>query len=1096
MSFWNKLRGRAPRPADPVSSVYLTPVYEAEGIVYPWVTDDDVRQAAVSERPALAYLQQLDEEGLITPLVDKWLLPWEQAYEVLRAPEHRGSSELLGLPNSRALRPTLTSAGSLADSSFTITIQAWESSDGVPIRGALARHGAVYTLDGQAWLMPEPSWKLIRAVQDLHRDQKAAPGEKTNQLGWATIRKLAKHANARLDGFLDRTVVVQPQSLKLDVQRRLVGNEQVVEITPTFDEQPSGWLGAFERQQQVQDRYVVAQDDGGITHILIPPEVKTVLSEVRAMPARRVAGSNASLFLKNPFAYLGPDASAVLDADEYDASLEQAGIHFYRFAIQPVLHADQRISTVLLVLTAPSETVQQVELDFNDPVTMGQFVVEVGSKLIAGLACAFWRGYELEMAGFDPSDLLYLEQVQQRWTAQAAGQEMDDVLDLSQYGDRVIGIGRAETVASPYLQKGQAENWLPAALLSQLGLDGELLSRWETHNHDHYQQFVANIEAASANGQATARLPGPELDLELLTARRIATLWGERFRQRAPADPKEAPTRDVLLVAGNIDELDYKRDRGSTLRQGLMADPELPYALLPTTSLRAHQLQGVGWLQHLYGLSPHMTSGCVLADDMGLGKTLQLLSFIAWCMEREPDGAPVLIVAPVSLLDNWEREMRHFLHPRVGEDVLKLYGRALQEARMPKGELPPEVRAHGIQNLLRFGWRRNKRIVLTTYETLRDQEFSLARQPWSVVICDEAQKIKNPAARVTQATKALQARFRIACTGTPVENSLTDLWCLYDWIQPGLLGSLNEFGAKFRRPIETKEHQDTVALNELRTLIEPQLLRRTKHDVAKDLPAKIEDTACKSLPMSRLQLRLYRSEVGHYHDQRAMQEHLGQQSAAMLGLLHKLKMICAHPYAVRPEGDPTDVSPKLRWTMEKLKAIQARGEKAIIFTELRDIQRALQFAILDTFGFTATIINGDTNSSSERGPSRQNLIDAYQKAPDFGVIILSTTAVGFGVNVQAANHVIHFTRPWNPAKEDQATDRAYRIGQQRDVYVYYPTVVGDGMVSFEQTLDHLLTRKRALATDMLNGTGDIEINEFASSLTPNPSILREDSHAL
>jgi hypothetical protein len=1059
------------------------------------VADHDLASAVPGERATLAYLRQLDEEGFIAPLVDKWLLPWEQAYELLGSEDHRGSVKLLGLPDVRDMRPILTSSGSLSDPTFAITIQAWESADGLPVRGALSRDGAVFTLDGERWLMPASAWMVLRAVQELHRDQKAVPSEKTNQLGWARIRKLAKGANARMDGFLNRTVVVRPQSLKLDLCRRLVGDEQVVEVTPTFADQPEGWLASFERQQQVQDRYVIAQDDGGVTHVLIPPDVKSVLGEVRAMPGRRVAGGNASLFLKNPFAYLGPEASKVLDPDEYDASLAQAGIHFYRFTLKLVHDSNGRITTVMLVLTAPSEASVPVELDFKDPVTMGQFVAEVGTKLLAGLACAFWKGYELEMAGFGPDDLSRLEEVQQRWRAEAAGQALDEVLDLTQYGDRVIGIGRAEQVVSPYLQKGKSENWLPAELLSQLGLDGELLSRWETSNRDHYEQFVENIESASANRQASARLPGPELDIELLTARRIATLWGARFKQRAPGAPKESSERDVLLVAGNIDELDYERDRGDILRQGLAADPALPNTLLASTSLREHQLQGVAWLQHLYGLSPHVTSGCVLADDMGLGKTLQLLTFIAWCLERDPDGPPILIVAPVSLLDNWEREMRNFLQPRVGEEVLKLYGRALQEARLSKGDIPPDIRAHGIQNLLRFGWRRNKRIVLTTYETLRDQEFSIARQRWSVVICDEAQKIKNPAARVTQATKALQARFRIACTGTPVENSLTDLWCLYDWIQPGLLGSLNEFGAKFRRPIETEEQQDEAALAELRALIEPQLLRRTKQDVAKDLPAKIEDLACKSLTMSALQRRLYRSEVGLYHDQRVMQEHLGQQGAAMLGLLHKLKMICAHPHALRPEGHSLDVSPKLDWTLQRLKAIQERGEKAIIFTELRDIQRALQFAILDEFGFMATIINGDTNSTSERGPSRQKLIDVFQEAPGFGVIILSTTAVGFGVNVQAANHVIHFTRPWNPAKEDQATDRAYRIGQRRDVYVYYPTVVADGMVTFEQTLDSLLSRKRALATDMLNGTGDIEINEFAEYLASGPaSPTRQESY--
>lgn len=269
------------------------------------------------------------------------------------------------------------------------------------------------------------------------------------------------------------------------------------------------------------------------------------------------------------------------------------------------------------------------------------------------------------------------------------------------------------------------------------------------------------------------------------------------------------------------------------------------------------------------------------------------------------------------------------------------------------------------------------------------------------------------------------------------------------------------------------------ALDKLRAMIEPQLLRRTKQDVAKDLPAKIEDQTCKSLQMSFMQNRLYRSEVKAYQEQRVLQEKLGEQNAAMLGLLHTLKLVCAHPHGVRPEGIAREVSPKLDWTLRKLKMIETLGEKVIIFTELRDIQRTLQLAIIDDFGFRPEVINGDTNASSERGPSRQQLIDKFQKKPGFGVIILSTTAVGFGVNVQAANHVIHFTRPWNPAKEDQATDRAYRIGQTRDVHVYYPTVVSDGITTFEQTLDHLLSRKRALATDMLNGVGEIEISEFA-----------------
>lgn len=1082
MSFWNKLSGTKPNVSTQEGTTAgLVLSFEDDGVVYAPVTAADLENSGTPNRAEKAYLAQLEEEGNITPLIENWLLPWSQVYKLLRDPDHVTSVALLSLPPMCLVTPVLASSGSLSDATFKVLIHRWIDEHGELIEGALPRQGAVCTWHSEQFLLPEPVWQLVVAIRDLHRAQQTVPGEKTNQLGWATIRKLANLAKARMDGFLARTVVLRPEALKLRLNRQQIADEQVIEVTPQFAEQPAGWLDSFERLQHVPDRYVISDSDGGITHVLVTPEVKAILEEVRSMPGRRVSGEKASLFLKNPYAVLGPEAASVLDPDEYDRSLEEAGIYFYHFAAQPQTTPEGAIATVHLILTAPAENTSPVVLDMSDPIAMERFLVELNNNLMAELPCVCWKGYELDLSRFGQKELSDLEALQQSWARQLAGDDLDGILDLSRYGDRVIGIGPAEKVVSQFLQKSSSEAWLPENLLNELGMDGALLAKWETSNEAHYEQFKKNIALAVENGTRTARLPGPEIDLELLTAQRIANVWGDRFKKimesRSPGDP-----RNVLLVAGNIDEVDYGQSRSELIRLGLAANPDLPLSLLPSTTLREHQLKGVGWLQHLYGLSPSVTSGCVLADDMGLGKTLQLLAFIAWYLESEPEGNPVLIVAPVSLLDNWEREMQRFLHPNVAAEAFKLYGSALQQSRTMKGEIPPAARAHGIQNLLRFGWRQNKRVVLTTYETLRDQEFSLARQEWGIVICDEAQKIKNPGARVTQASKALKARFRIACTGTPVENSLTDLWCLYDWVQPGLLGSLREFGHNFRRPIEARDGTDEAALDRLRLMIEPQLLRRTKQEVAKELPAKIEDTECKSLPMSELQDRMYRSEIVGYQDKQKMQELIGQQSAMMLGLLHTLKLICAHPHAIRPEGLPMTVSPKLRWAMQKLHGIRELGEKAIIFTELRDIQRTLQLAIVDEFGFRPEIINGDTNASGEHGPTRQKLIDRFQERSGFGVIILSTTAVGFGVNVQAANHVIHFTRPWNPAKEDQATDRAYRIGQERDVYVYYPTVTTPGITTFEQTLDQLLARKRALATDMLNGSGDIEIAEFSTSL--------------
>lgn len=1084
MNFWNKLRAVPPatNTSAAIEKEPVLPRFEDAGVFYPAVGQDHLATSEPARRDRLAYLTQLEEENYITPVIEEWMLPWEQMYQLLVQPEHAASLHLLTLPPLCAIRPVVSSAGSLSDIDFKVFIAGWETPDGTTIRGGLIREGAFFTNDGQHFLMPEAVWKFVKAVQELNRSQKVEPGEKTNQVGWASVRKLARQAGAKLDGFLDRTVVLRPDALKLKLDKHMAGDTQVIEITPQFGDEPEGWLASFDRLQHVPDRYVIPGKNGGVTHILITPEVKAVLDEIRSMDGRRVAGDKASLFLKNPFSLLGPEAADVLDPEDYDRALETAGIHFYTFTIKPQLQISGKIATVLLILTAPSEDAETLELDFKEPQAMAHFVDEISSKMLNQLPCACWKGYELELAGFGKRDLSDLENLHQRWLQQQAGHELGSFLDLSQYGERVIGIGPAEDIVSPYLQKNTPENWLPKDMLNDLGLDGELLSKWETSNRQHYDQFNHNIELAKHDDQLTARLPGADLDLELMTAEHIAGIWGEKFKQHESAQSTEKAPRGVLQVAGNIHEVQFHINRGASIRSGLAANADLPQSLLPTTVLREHQLKGVGWLQHLYRLSPDVTSGCILADDMGLGKTIQLLTFIAWCIEKEPDGLPILIVAPVSLLDNWEREMRTFLEPQLAQGTLRLYGRALTDARMRKSDIPSELKQYGIQNLLRPDWLQSRRVVLTTYETLRDQEFSLARQRWSVVICDEAQKIKNPAARVTQATKAMQARFRIACTGTPVENSLTDLWCLYDWIQPGLLGALNEFGREYRKPVEAKTSDGQAALERLRIIIEPQLLRRTKHDVAKDLPAKIEDTGCKSLPMSSLQDRLYRSEITAYRDRLAMQDKLGGQNAAMLGLLHTLKLICAHPHAVRPEGIASNVSPKLKWTLQKLSAIRLLGEKAIIFTELRDIQRTLQFAIVDEFGYGPEVINGDTNSSSERGASRQTLIDAFQKKPGFGVIILSTTAVGFGVNVQGANHVIHFTRPWNPAKEDQATDRAYRIGQTKDVYVYYPTVISTGLTTFEQTLDKLLARKRSLAADMLNGSGDIEIAEFSTDI--------------
>ena len=1069
----------AERAGAPQHAVAIPPYHvRDEGVVFPVVFEKSLLTLQGLARNRAAYLLQLAQEGYLRPTDAGALLPWALFYSLIDDAEHTDSMSLLGMPPLLALTPMLGSEGGLSDAEFKVFVRAWRQPDGYVIRGALAREGGFFTLDGAQYRLPGATWSMLNAIKELARAQRDAPGEKTNQLGWATIHKQATAADATFDGFLDKTIVLRPDALRLKLKKSEQHGLQVLEVIPQFEDAPENWLSAFDALKFVPDHYSIVSKNGGITHILLRPEVRAVLQEIRALPGRRVAGDNALQLLRNPYTCLGDDANKVLNQEQFEADREAAGFAFLQFSLYPAFDQNEQIVSVSLQLDAiSSESIEPVNILFSNAGELAPFVRELELKLAAGLPCGFWKGYELELSGFDQPQCNVIEALLARWQRQESGSVFDGVFDLGQYGGRVIGIGVAIKASSPYLTRDSGQQWLPTELLDSMGLDGALLAQWDTDNPELLAKFEDNIAKAIDEGAQTVVVPGLEAILPIKTAVAIASAWAEKLKPAKGEAGTSAirPERSVLQIDDNIEQLSYVENRANALHLASTASPVIPRSLLPSVHLRDHQQLGIAWLQHLFHCSPTHTSGCLLADDMGLGKTLQLLTFIASYLEQGDSVDPVLIVAPVSLLDNWEQEIARFFSPGFAT-VLKLYGAELSSLKFTKHQIPSEIKERGIFNLLRPNWRQGKQIVLTTYETLRDQEFSLARQQWAIVVCDEAQKIKNPAALVTQAAKAVPARFKVACTGTPVENSLTDLWCLFDFIQPGLLGALNEFGRKYRQPVDARNDNDHKLLDELRALVEPQILRRLKSDVAKDLPEKIELTDCKTLPISDSQLRLYKSEVSRFEQMQTLTEHTGgSKSITILGLLHTMKMICAHPHSVYPEGDLLQVSPKMRWLMAQLECISRSAEKVIIFTELRDIQRALQITILDRFGLHVTVINGDTNASSDKGPSRQSLIDTFQSKPGFGVIILSTTAVGFGVNVQAANHVIHFTRCWNPAKEDQATDRAYRIGQTKNVYVYYPTIAGVEFESFEQKLDKLLTRKRELASDMLNGTGDVNV---------------------
>lgn len=1062
-----------------------------------WESRDPARFGL--ESGLAAFLLQLEDEGAAEIRGSDVFLPWGSVFGVQESREHAESFALFGLPPVEKWTPALASQGALTDSTFSIHIAGWKTPDDRRPSGNVLVEGALIKAEGRRALLPRSAWEVTVAVFAFCRARASDGGNAdSNKRGWATVRTKAVAAGANMTSFLTETIVLEPERLDIRLRKATVGGIALVEVSPGFKGEPTRWIEIFDKFSKVQECYQIPAENG-LTHVIISPEVGTVLHEIKRMPGRRVIGDRAEAFLRNPFAALGPDATSVVDPAQFEKARDEAGISFTRFTARVVRdEAGYPVETGLRVEEMAAGKASAEILIFNEVDSLSTFLEKLDVRIAAGSQFCHWKSFDLEILGDTPAQAEMLRvaltdmQRPQRVTA-------SDVLNLSLYSDRVERFGVEKYYYSRFIaRKSDDSGWVPEnvefGILYMPKGGGETVPvRLGSDNMASFKQALAR---AKDEHRETFQFPGcPEP---------IRVDWGEEtLGTFGKADAAirnktfEPAKRMGLVLKPNINSLDYAVRRGAlTSPKGELSPP--PRSLRAGMSLKSHQQVGLTWLLHLWSKSPDECSGALLADDMGLGKTLQLLAFMACALEREPGVPPFLVIAPVSLLENWEEEIERFFEPGTFK-ILTLYGKTLASKRLPKSAIAPELSDEGVTNLLRRDWLGGANLVLTTYETLRDLEFSLASQKWSVMVCDEAQKIKNPNAMVTRAAKKQNARFKIACTGTPVENTLTDIWCLFDFIQAGLLGALKDFGERYRKPIESETEEEKARVKELTDLIDPQTLRRMKAEVAKDLPTKTEEPTkleepnptpcdrCRQLRLSDRQRLLYAQAVQRFRSRTD-----GAGIASHLGLLLSLRRICANPTHLGSlASDATPISeierdsPKMAWLLKALLVIRDRGEKAIVFCELRDVQRILQRAVAERFGFVPDIINGDTSALSTSANSRQKRLKAFQERRGFGVIVLSPLAVGFGVNIQAANHVIHFTRTWNPAKEDQATDRAYRIGQTREVFVYYPVVGADDFTTFDAKLDKLLEWKKCLATTMLNGTGDVRPSEFVDLQAPD-----------
>lgn len=1036
-----------------------------------------------------ARLAQIFLEGFGERRENDFLLRWGDVYTLLQHPELANYRESLHIPRDAEVRPRLTSVGALMDQNFAVLLDQWVDSHGRPVQPAPKLIGRALQIGDETTLLPEPLHQLLDELARFHATPVAERSQFFKEQAFGRMRKLASATGCPVSDYVARTIVVTPDKLRLAMEQRGQEDGKVLEIIPGFDEAPAQWLNQFDRLP-LQDSYDVP-DGPSLVRVVLSPEVKEVLSEIKRMPGRRASGPRAQAFVRNPIAVLGEAAGAVIDLGEFEQAREEAGIRLEQFTPQVERGEYGEVLRVGLLIEAIGTDSQTTELLwFGSPEELQRFNTRLDCCLEDGSQCVSWKRHELEIVGDTPGHLVDLQARLREWSSPQLWTAAE-VFDLSHYSDRVEEIGIEKPFVTPVITRNDAgSGWFEANVSVGVRIDDPKSDQptFVPLTFGEVPSLQEAVREAEMAGQSTVQLPGLRLPVPVSDARRAVDALAkaqQQLKEHSFNPPGERPVAEAkkrLVIKRNLEDIDYSEARAESLQMPDDRQPVLPQALREEIELKAHQRVGVAWLQHLWEQSPQHCRGTVLADDMGLGKTLQLLTFITTCFETDPSLPPALVVAPVALLENWRNELDRFFKPGT-LPLLMLYGATLKSMRVGKHDIDADLKAQGITRLLKKGWVGDAKLVLTTYETMRDLEFALASQPWSIMVCDEAQKIKTPAALVTRSAKKQKVRFRIACTGTPVENTLADLWCLFDFVQPGMLGALSNFSRTYRQPIEAKTPEQIAKVEELRAVIQPQILHRRKTEVAKDLPAPIEDTRCKQLPMSPFQETLYQQALNTLREQRAT------NPSSQLQTLLAIRKICSDPHGhADPQSHKAPIerivneSPKMGWLIDRLKSLAADaagGHKVIIFCEFRELQLQLQRVIAAFFGIAPSIVNGDTSADPRAMDNRQQLIDAFQRSNGFNVIILSPLAVGFGVNIQAANHVVHFTRTWNPAKEDQATARAYRIGQTRTVHVYYPGVISDRFPSFDVKLDALLSSKRALATDILNGCSDLKASDFA-----------------
>ncbi|MBR4247697.1 MAG: DEAD/DEAH box helicase [Treponema sp.] len=504
----------------------------------------------------------------------------------------------------------------------------------------------------------------------------------------------------------------------------------------------------------------------------------------------------------------------------------------------------------------------------------------------------------------------------------------------------------------------------------------------------------------------------------------------------------EKKLKKDLIIKDNEEGVDYEEEN-SIIFNGYKL-PDIPGGYNDGYIAKTYQKEGIAWLYSIY---KNKNPGCILADDMGLGKTFQILSFLQAISDEKIN---ILIVSPTSLVNNWESEYYKFFKDIKYRIHIASKNRYDIECLLKNQIQDKESNAPNI--------------YIASYESIRSCELYIKIQ-WDIVILDEAQRIKNTQTLTNKTARALKAHFRIAVTGTPVENSFSDIWAITDFTCPGLLNSHKSFKQHFGLSEDDTDDDLIEKGRIIREKLGSLFLRRLKEDNLPELPEKIFIKQSEYMP--ELQASVYKQVLALAPSITSITD--------KFRVLQKLRQVSDHysfvPKYFTEEYDYTDTAKTL--LLESiLRKIEEREEKAIIFAEFIHTQEILASIISKRFGIRPQIYNGSVNLYA-----RENMLNRFKHSEGFDVIIMSPIAAGVGLTITEANHVIHFSRHWNPAKEDQATDRAYRIGQKKTVYVYLLIGKINGIKSFDEKLDTLLSLKQSVKGAALFPSARLDINE-------------------